>query len=50
MQYLERIIDQKDEHIAALTKKLELMNLQNGSKYKQEKEICERDSQNQVEL
>ncbi|KAE9554879.1 hypothetical protein FO519_001907 [Halicephalobus sp. NKZ332] len=50
VQYLERIIDQKDEHIAALTKKLELMNIQNGSKYRQEKEINERDSQNQILL
>uniref|UniRef100_A0A914PX73 Uncharacterized protein n=1 Tax=Panagrolaimus davidi TaxID=227884 RepID=A0A914PX73_9BILA len=36
VQYLERIIDQKDEHIAALTKKVEQTNISNGSKKKQE--------------
>uniref|UniRef100_A0A914Y2Y2 Calponin-homology (CH) domain-containing protein n=1 Tax=Panagrolaimus superbus TaxID=310955 RepID=A0A914Y2Y2_9BILA len=36
VQYLERIIDQKDEHIAALTKKVEQTNISNGTKKKQE--------------
>uniref|UniRef100_A0AC34QKB2 Major facilitator superfamily (MFS) profile domain-containing protein n=1 Tax=Panagrolaimus sp. JU765 TaxID=591449 RepID=A0AC34QKB2_9BILA len=50
IQYLERIIDQKDEHIAALTKKLELINSQNGNRNKQEKSAREQEEHNQILL
>uniref|UniRef100_A0A7E4VVR6 Calponin-homology (CH) domain-containing protein n=1 Tax=Panagrellus redivivus TaxID=6233 RepID=A0A7E4VVR6_PANRE len=53
VQYLERIIDQKDEHIAALTKKLEKLNIQNSISHGNEQSAAQKsfqDEHNQILL